>query len=649
VRFALLSPKLRCGMVERPVMSRTKFSQFAWGLLIYNIAVVLWGALVRATGSGNGCGDHWPACGPGLIPNPQHAATWIELTHRVTVGAGIFLVIALCVLAYRLFPKGSPVRLYATLAVVFTFTEALIGAGLVVFKLVAHDESLYRAVAMSAHLVNTLVLLGMFNLTAWWSGDEPKLDLKRQGAVGWALLFSLVLMVFLAVTGAISALGDTLHPASSLAAGLEQDFAPRAGFLLSHRPWHPYTAISVGLYIILIAGITEKLRPSPMTRQMARWVVSLLLAQVSMGFLNLVLLAPIWMQIAHLLLGIQLWLSIVMLTVSALSEGVPKVELMTAEHITGRPDSLVPVGRATWKDYVALTKPRVISLLLFTTMTAMFMAARHWPGLALFLATSVGLYMAAGAANAINMVLERDLDLRMERTASRPTVTQSVPPATALWFAFGLEAGSFVLLWSVANLLAAILAFAGLVVYVIVYTILLKRRTWSNIVIGGAAGAFPPLVGWAAVTGNLSPLAWCLFALIFVWTPVHFWALALLIKDDYAKAGVPMLPVVRGERHTVLQIAMYTVATVVMSILPLLLPGQEDHAGVGGIYIVAAVLLNLLLLGRSFQLYQHTDRPRASKLFHYSMLYLALLFLALAVDRVVGVGGGVGHGMRIYL
>jgi heme o synthase len=168
---------------------------------------------------------------------------------------------------------------------------------------------------------------------------------------------------------------------------------------------------------------------------------------------------------------------------------------------------------------------------------------------------------------------------------------------------------------------------------VIIYTMLLKRRTWYNIVIGGAAGAFPPLVGWAAVTGDLSMLAWCLFAIIFLWTPVHFWALAIMIKDDYAKAGVPMLPVVRGVQATVVQIAYYAVLTAAVSVAPLMLHEQSGQSTVGGFYVGTAVLLNGVLLWRSLQLYKQPGRPRAVSLFKYSMVYLALLFLAMALDR----------------
>ena len=333
------------------------------------------------------------------------------------------------------------------------------------------------------------------------------------------------------------------------------------------------------------------------------------------------------MQMAHLAMADVNWIALVCLAAFCFADGVERVEHRPA------PEEAEHVGPLHGKDlvkaYVALTKPRVISLLLFTTLTSMVAARGEWPGLWLFLAVGVGGYAAAGAANAINMVIDRDIDLTMKRTASRPTVTQSIPSTHVLTFAFSLAAGSFGLLWVAANLLSAVLAFSGLVFYVVVYTMLLKRRTWHNIVIGGAAGAFPPLVGWAAVTGDLPPLALYLFAIVFVWTPVHFWALAILLKDDYAAAGVPMLPVVRSERFTVVQIALYTVVTVLTTFVPSLFPQ------VGWIYAGVAVVLNALLVRYAVRLFKTVDRPRASGLFHYSMLYLALLFLGFAVDRCV--------------
>lgn len=289
--------------------------------------------------------------------------------------------------------------------------------------------------------------------------------------------------------------------------------------------------------------------------------------------------------------------------------------------------------RATWRDYVTLTKPRVISLLLVTTVGAMFIAARGFPGWIPFIGIVLGGYMSAGAAGVYNMIYDRDIDLRMKRTAKRPTVTAVIPVKHAVIFALTLTVLSFVVIAATSNMLAALLSWAGIAFYVIVYTMWLKRTTWQNIVIGGAAGAIPPLVGWSAVTNDLSLLAWCLFTLIFVWTPVHFWALALMIKDDYKAVGIPMAPAVIGERATVLQMVMYAVLTIVLTIIPFLMNAFSL------VYFVAAIALNLLLALRVFQLYavvragKPVDRATALPLYKYSMLYLFLLFLAMSLDR----------------
>ena len=291
------------------------------------------------------------------------------------------------------------------------------------------------------------------------------------------------------------------------------------------------------------------------------------------------------------------------------------------------------VARATWRDYVTLTKPKVISLLLFTTVGAMFVAARGFPGFVPLLGVLLGGYMSAGAAGVFNMVYDSDIDVRMRRTAKRPTVTSVIPNSRALLFAALLTLGSFVVIALTSTVLAALLSWAGIAFYVIIYTMWLKRSTWQNIVIGGAAGAIPPLVGWAAVTGELSLLAWFLFGLVFLWTPVHFWALALMIKDDYAAVGVPMAPVVIGERATVMQMVMYAVLTVVLTVIPFAL--HEFSVA----YFLAALLLNIVLLVRVARLFvlarndQPIDRPTALSLYKYSMSYLALIFLTMALDR----------------
>jgi protoheme IX farnesyltransferase len=290
-------------------------------------------------------------------------------------------------------------------------------------------------------------------------------------------------------------------------------------------------------------------------------------------------------------------------------------------------------AKATWRDYLALTKPKVISLLLLTAVGAMFVAAQGFPGWLPLVGLLVGGYMSAGAAGAYNMVYDRDIDLRMRRTAKRPTVTAVIPVRQALIFAAILTVASFVIIWLSSTLLAALLSWAGIAFYVIVYTMWLKRTTWQNIVIGGAAGAIPPLVGWAAVTGDLNLLAWCLFTLIFVWTPVHFWALALMIKEDYQAVGIPMAPAVIGDRATVLQMVMYALLTMMLTVIPF---AMHEFSSV---YFVAAFALNVLLALRVYQLYrvvaagQAVDRKTALPLYKYSMLYLALLFLAMSLDR----------------
>jgi protoheme IX farnesyltransferase len=282
-----------------------------------------------------------------------------------------------------------------------------------------------------------------------------------------------------------------------------------------------------------------------------------------------------------------------------------------------------------WRDYVTLTKPRIMSLLLLTGAAGMFAGAQGVPDLGLLAATIVGLGLACGGASALNHVLDRDIDQSMGRTAKRPVAGGRVSPELALEFGVTLSALSFVLLGSVVNVLAAVLALVGNLFYVLVYTRWLKRSTPQNIVIGGAAGAVPPLVGWAAATGNLTLPALYLFLIVFFWTPPHFWALALLIKRDYQAANVPMLPVVRGDRETARQIVLYTVALVALTLLPVL------TGTFGAVYLAAAVLLGAWFLRLAWSLRADLTPRRAGVLFHYSLAYLALLFVAMAVDPIV--------------
>jgi protoheme IX farnesyltransferase len=283
--------------------------------------------------------------------------------------------------------------------------------------------------------------------------------------------------------------------------------------------------------------------------------------------------------------------------------------------------------RAAWRDYVTLTKPRIMSLLLLTGLCGMFVGARGAPPLWLLGVTMLGLALACGGASALNNVLDRDIDRLMgPRTRARPLAAHRLPTSLALEFGLALSAFSFVLLASAVNVLTATLALVGNLFYVLVYTRWLKRSTPQNIVIGGAAGAIPPLVGWAAATGNLTLPALWLFLIVFLWTPPHFWALALLLREHYAAARVPMLPVMRGIRATTTQIVLYSVVLVAATAAPFL------GGTLGVAYLATALGLGSLFVWLALGLRRDPTPRRASFLFHYSLLYLALVFTAMALD-----------------
>ena len=287
-----------------------------------------------------------------------------------------------------------------------------------------------------------------------------------------------------------------------------------------------------------------------------------------------------------------------------------------------------PAPFAAARDYVTLTKPRIMTLLLLTGGAGMFVGAGGVPPLGLFAVTMLGLALACGGASALNHLLDRDIDLLMgSRTETRPVASGRVTPEQALEFGILLSAVSFALLASAVNVLTAVLALVGNLFYVLVYTRWLKRSTPQNIVIGGAAGAVPPLVGYAAATGSLALPALWLFLIVFLWTPPHFWALALMIKNAYASAGVPMLPVVRGDRETARQIVLYSIAMVAFTV--------AVGYWLGPLYTAAALVLGAVFVVLALLLRRDLSRASAKVLFHYSLLYLALLFVAAALDPVL--------------
>lgn len=307
-------------------MQLNRFAKYGWTVLVYNLGVILWGAYVRATGSGAGCGSHWPLCSGQVIPRTPQVETMIEFTHRVSSGLALLLVIGLMVWAFRLYPKGHSVRLGASLSMFFMLTEALVGAGLVLFELVADNASTARALVIAIHLVNTFLLLAALTLTAWWASGGKPIQLKGQGWPGLALGLGLLSMLLLGASGAVTALGDTLFPASSLAEGLQQKFSPTAHFLVRLRLFHPLIAIGVGVYILTVIGLFNVLHPDRRTQYLSRIFAGLYLGQLGAGALNVFLLAPVWLQLGHLLLSDLIWIILVLLLASAFAQRVPQRE-----------------------------------------------------------------------------------------------------------------------------------------------------------------------------------------------------------------------------------------------------------------------------------------------------------------------------------
>jgi len=311
--------------------SQANFARYAWFVLTFLILVILWGAFVRATGSGAGCGSHWPLCNGVVVPREPRIETLIELTHRVTSALSGVLVLAMLFWAFRLFPKGHIVRKAAAWSTIFIITEGLVGAGLVLFEWVAHNQSVGRAISMAVHLVNTFLLLAAVALTAWWAGakGDYRLQLRGHGRVGWLIGGGVALLLILGVSGAITALGDTLFPSGTLSEGIAADFEATAHFLVRLRLYHPVIAVFTGLYLWLAAPIIARERPGIGPLFFSNAVRILVIVQLAAGVVNILLNVPVWMQLVHLLLADLMWIAVVLLGASALAEPVTAAQPAT--------------------------------------------------------------------------------------------------------------------------------------------------------------------------------------------------------------------------------------------------------------------------------------------------------------------------------
>jgi heme A synthase len=312
-----------------------RYAQYAWGVLAFNVFVIVWGAFVRATGSGAGCGNHWPVCNGEVVPTNPGLETIIEFTHRITSGLAFLLVLGLIIWAFRAYPKGHAVRTGATWSMTFMVIETLVGAGLVLFHLVAYNLSVARAVVMAIHLINTFLLMGAITVTAWWASGGRSFRFRGQGRMGWLLSLSFVAMLFLGASGGVTALGDTLFPAESLMQGVQEELSSTAHFLVRLRVYHPLIAIAVGAFIAAVTYFFNTTpQASPITKNIAKTFVALYVFQLILGSFNVVLLAPVWMQLVHLFVSDILLILLVIFLVEAMGQNTAAQEAKSQSQIS---------------------------------------------------------------------------------------------------------------------------------------------------------------------------------------------------------------------------------------------------------------------------------------------------------------------------
>jgi len=599
----------------------TRFQKLTIATTASTAVLIAVGGLVRATDSGLGC-PGWPTCFGRWIPPLEHHAI-IEYSHRFLATLAVVLIGAQAAVAWRQFRRVKQIFRPAMAAVVLVFAQAALG-GIVV-------EGGLEGTIVALHFTVAMTLLGVLvNITAN-SFCTVKLPLKGPSIGGSDPAFARLTMVTAAAAFVLLVVGAYVRAEGAGLAFrdwplMDGRLVPTLGGVATLMFVHRVLAATVLLLVIWVAirALTMVNRSKDLVI-LSTIALALYVAQILVGAAN------VWTELgaasvtAHVTLSGLIWgVLVAIATVSRRFAAHGKKAAEVDARSNGKRGHL----RETTAAYFRLTKPRIIVLLLITTVPAMMLAERGLPSIGLMLATLVGGAIAAGSANAINCYLDRDIDEVMRRTRNRPLPAHQMEPAGALAFGYVLGIVSFFFLSITVNVLAASLALSAIAFYVFVYTMWLKRSSVQNIVIGGAAGAAPALVGWAAVTGSVGLPAWILFAIVFVWTPPHFWALAMRYAGDYAAAGIPMLPVVRGAEETRKQILLYSLVLFGTSLL--LVP----VASMGAIYIAAAIVLGGWFVWRALRLWRGASPAESMRLFRYSILYLGLLFASVAVDAV---------------
>ena len=602
------------------VFTHSRFRSLALVTAIATIALFAIGGLVRGTGSGLGCST-WPACEPGHLFPSGTIHSLIEFSHR-TMAFLVAVLTALTGMAAIKTARERPRLLWpAVLAFPLVLTQAGVGAVVVATEL--------DPWWVTVHFVAALLLIAdvTYVASAAFPGVEVRNEVRTR-----ARPFSRLALLLAAVVGALLLVGTYVRASDAqlvftdwplMNGRLVPTLGGAATAMFLHR-----ALAAIAMLLVLWTAIRARTDPGrrDVLVRLSTTALVLFAAQILVGAANVWTRLQPWAVVAHVALSVLIWATVVALaTTSRMGDASSEPEPDPDQHATGDRPSL----RDTVTAYYRLTKPRIVLLLLITTVPAMLLAAGGLPSPWLILATLAGGALAAGSANAINMYLDRDIDAIMRRTRQRPLPAHAITPEHALRFGFVLGAIAFYFLAVAVNVLAAVLALSAIAFYVFVYTMWLKRTTAQNIVIGGAAGAVPALVGWAAVTGGLAWPAIVLFAIVFVWTPPHFWALAMRYSGDYAAAGVPMLPVVRGEDETRRQILLYSLVLFATTLV--LVP--VGH--MGPIYTGAAVLLGGSFVYRSLLVWRSADDARTRRLFSFSILYLAGLFGAVGADALI--------------
>ncbi|HEV2012643.1 MAG TPA: heme o synthase [Candidatus Dormibacteraeota bacterium] len=577
-------------------------------------ALVVLGGVVRVSGSGLGCPD-WPLCHGRLLP-PLNLHAIIEYSHRTTASLTSLLVVLTAVVAWSAWRHRRDIVIPAMIALALLAVQVVLGAITVRLEL--------PPMIVLAHLATAMALLGAVCVTAVAAllpvpaGAVDRLSIRRTrlAAAGtYLLILSGSLVVGSGASGACDA-----WPLCGGGFSFALDGLPAIQLL------HRGVAAAIGLLIVIsLLSVLARHRRQPAVRATVALTLAALAFQVAVGAAVVALHLPAALRGLHLALASAVWAGTVVLAVIA-----SRLPLAGEPAGYWQGARIRRPARDVVLDYVSLAKPRIIPLLLITALGGMMMAERGWPSTGLVVLTLLGGALAAAGAGAINCWIDRDLDREMIRTRRRPLPDGRIAPSHALLFGIALGVAAFLVLAFWVNALAATLAISGLLFYVFVYTLWLKRSTVQNIVIGGAAGAVPPVVGWAAVTHRVDLTAVYLFAVIFLWTPPHFWALALRLRGDYARAQIPMLPVVHGEAAARRQIVGYTLVLVALT-LAVVLTGV-----LGPLYLAGAALLGAVFIGLAV-LTLLSRRQRWSRLlFDYSIAYLGLLFAVMVADRVIG-------------